>query len=169
MTDWSFFLKLCYSTFYCATDDNIFSSTSFALSTFTLLPSLIPVAMLLKRQLSLNGFRDSRNSNSSHASAISFPALPWSSLCTAQCSRVLYCTAVSCCIALFTSAQTGCDIIQTRRWVSATPRPLTKPALVFLLYNKFRGSPAHNRSDLHTTWSPCWKCLETSGWVSRSL
>ena len=44
------------------------------MSTFTLL-ALIPVTMLHKLQLSLNGVRNSRNFNSSHESAIAFPCL----------------------------------------------------------------------------------------------
>ena len=109
---------MCCDTFCCAIDVNVFSPTSFAVSTFTLIPALI----LRKRQLLLNGFRDSRNSNSSHESVIYFPCLAVvKSLCR---SLVLYCTPVSCCIALFTSAQTGCAINQTRRWVSVMPRPL---------------------------------------------
>ena len=131
MTAWSFFLKLCCNTFCCAVDDKIFSPTSFAVSTFPLIPALIPVAMLRKRQLSLNEFRDSRNSNSSHESVISFTCLAIvKSLC---CSLVLYYTPVCCWIALFTSAQTGCAINQTRRWVSVMPGPLVKPPLVFML------------------------------------
>ena len=160
MTAWSFFLKLCCNAFCCAIDVKIFSPTSFAVSTFTLMPALVPVAMLRKLQLSLNGFRDSRNYNSSHESAIYFPclALPWSTLCAAH----LCCTVhpVSCSIALFTSAQTGCAINQTRRWVSVIPRPLVKPPLVFMLRMRTSSmtrsgeSPAQNRSDLRTTWSP---------------
>ena len=61
------------STFCCTIDVKIFSPTSFAVSTFTLLPAFIPVTILRKLQLSLNRFRDSRNSNSSHESAIMFP------------------------------------------------------------------------------------------------
>ena len=116
MTAWSFFLKLCCNSLCCVIDVNIFSPTSVAVSTFTLMPALIPVAMLRKLQLSLNGSRDSRNSNSSHESVISFPCLAM--VKSLYCSLVLYCTAVSCCIALFTSVQNGCAINQTRRWVS---------------------------------------------------
>ena len=107
-----FFLKLCCYTFCCVIDVNILSSTYFAVSTFTLLPALIPVTMLRKLRLSLNEVRDSRNCNSSHASAIYFPCLAVVKyLC---CPLVLYCTPVSCCIALFT----GCDINQTRTRVN---------------------------------------------------
>ena len=45
VTAWSFFLKLCCNTFCCAIDVKIFSPTYFAVSTFTLMPALIPVAM----------------------------------------------------------------------------------------------------------------------------
>ena len=165
-----FFLKLCCNTFYCAVDVNIFSPTSFAWSTFTLIPALINVAMLRKLQLSLDGFRDSRNSNSSHESVISFPCLDVVKY--KCCSLVLYCTPVSCCIALFTSTQTGCAINQTRRWFSVMPRPLVKFPLVFTLrmttcsMTRSVESPAQNRSDLRTTWSPWSKCLDASGWVS---
>ena len=131
VTAWPFFLKLCCNTFCCAIDVKIFSPTSFAVSTFTLIPALNPVAMLCKLLLSLTGFRYSRNCNISHESVIYFPCLAVvKSLC---CSLVLYCTQISCCIALFTSAQTGCAINQTRRWVSVMPRPLVKPPLVFML------------------------------------
>ena len=68
-----FFLKLCCNTFCFVIDVNIFSPTYFALPTFTLMSALIPVEMLRKLQLSPNGFRDSRNSNSSHESAKYFP------------------------------------------------------------------------------------------------
>ena len=130
MTAWSFYLKLCCNTFCCAIDITIFSPTSFA-STCTLIPALITVAMLRKRQLSQNGFQDSRNTNISHESVIYFPCLGVIKyLC---CSLVLYCTPVSCCIALFTSGQTACAINHTRRWVSVMPRPLVKPLLVFRL------------------------------------
>ena len=85
-------------------------------------------------------------------------------------SLVLYCTPVSCCIVLLTySAQTGCDINQTRRWVSVMPRPLVKPPLSFTRsmmtcsMTRLGESPDHNRSDLRTTWIPWLKCLETSG------
>ena len=131
MTAWCFFLKLCCNTFCCAIDAKIFSPTFFAVSTFTLMPAFIPVAMLRKLQLSLNGFPDSRNYNISHESAIYFPFL--AVVKTLCCSLVMYCTPLSCCIALFTSAQTGCAINQTRRWVSVMPRPLVKPPLVFML------------------------------------
>ena len=70
VTAWVFVLKLCYNTFCCAINVNIFSLTYFEVSTFIRLPALIPVAMLRKMQLSLNGFLDSRNSNSSHEPAI---------------------------------------------------------------------------------------------------
>ena len=131
VTAWSFFLKLCCNTFCCAIDVKIFSPTYFAVSTFTLMPDLISVAMLRKLQLSLNGFRDSTNSISSHESAIYFPCpAVFKSLC---CSLVLYCTPVSCCIALLTSAQTGCATNQTRHWVLVLSRPQVKPPLVFML------------------------------------
>ena len=87
-----FFLKLCCSTCCSVIDVNIPSPTYFAVSTFTLL-ALIPVTMLHKLQLSLNGVRDSRNFNSSQESAIYFPSLAVvKSLC---CPLVLYCTLVS--------------------------------------------------------------------------
>ena len=93
-----FFLKLCCYTFCCVIDVNILSSTYFSVSTFTLLPALIPVTMLRKLQLSLNEIRDSRNFNSSHASAIYFPCLAVvKSLCY---PLVLYCTPVHCIIYL---------------------------------------------------------------------
>ena len=95
------------------------------------MPALIPVAMLHNLQLSLNEFRDSRNSNSSHESVIYFPCLVV--VKSLYCSCLLYYTPVSCCIALFTSAQTVCAINQTRRWVSVMPRHLVKPPLVFIL------------------------------------
>ena len=104
-----FLVKLCCNTFCCAIDVNIFSPTSYAVFTFTLIPAFIPVAMLRKLQLTLNGFQDSRNSNSSHV--ISFPCLALVEyLC---CSLMLYCTPVS--------------------WVSVMQRPLVKPTLVFML------------------------------------
>ncbi len=125
-----FFLKLCCSTFCSVIDVNVLSPSCFAVSTFTLL-ALNPVTMLHKLKLSLNRVRDSRNFNSSHESAISFPChAVVKSLC---CPLVLYCTPVSCCIALFTSVQTGCAINQTRRWISVMPRPLVKPPLVVML------------------------------------
>ena len=49
------------------------------------------------------------------------------------CSLVLYCVPVSFGIALFTSAQTGCAINQTRRWVSVMSEPLVKLPPVFVL------------------------------------
>ena len=168
-----FFLKLCCNTFCRAIDVKIFSPTSFAVSTLQLIPALIPVAMLRKLQLSLNEFRDSRNSNSSHKAVMSFTCLAVvKSLC---CSLVLYCAPIGCWIALFTSAQTGCAINQTRRWVSVMPRPLVKPPLAFMLRMRtcsmtISGErPTQNRSDLRTTWNPWSKCLDTSGWVSWSL
>ena len=128
-----FFLKPCCNTLCCAIDVKIFFATSFAVSTFTPMTALIPVAMLRKLQLSLNMFRDSRNCNSSHESVIYFPCLAVAkSLC---CSFILYYIPVSCCIALFTSAQTGCAIKQTRRWVSVMPRPLVKPPLRMRTYS----------------------------------
>ena len=98
----------------------------------------------------MGGFRDSRNSNSSHESAISFP---WLAVVKyVCCSLVLYCTPVSCCIALFSSAQTWCAINQTRHWVSVMPRPLVKPPLIFMhrtrtcSMTRAGESPAQNRS-----------------------
>ena len=85
-----FFLKLCCNAFCCAIDVKIFSPTYFAVSTLTLMPALIPVAMLRKLQLSLNGFRDSRHS-SYYSSLISFRCLAVvKSLC---CSRVVLYTS----------------------------------------------------------------------------
>ena len=94
-------MKAWYFSWICVAALFAASPTYFAVSTFTLL-ALSPVTMLHKRQLSLNGVRNSRNFNSSHESAISFPCLAVvKSLC---CPLVLYCTPVSCSIALYLSA-----------------------------------------------------------------
>ena len=95
-------------------------------------------------------FEIHESSNSSHESVMSFPCLAVvKSLC---CWLVFYCTSVSCCIALFTSAQTGCDINQTMLWASVMPRPLAKHCLHAphddLLNDKIRG-----KSCLEPIWS----------------
>ena len=80
----AFFLKLCYNTFCCAIDVKIFSPTSFAVSTFTPIPALIPVAMLRKLQLSLKGFEIQETLIVHTSLSYHSLALPWSSLCAAH-------------------------------------------------------------------------------------
>ena len=150
MTAWYFFLKLCCNTFCCSVDDKIFSPTSFAVSTFPLIPALIPLAML-------------RVCHIFH--------LP----CRCQVfvlltCVVLYTSMLLDCIVYLSANRVRHQSDEALGFGHARTSGQTSTCLHAphedLLIVKSRESSTQNRSDLRTTWSPWSKCLDTSGWVS---